>query len=138
MTDSDDKAWIAELTSLIDNGQKIEAIQKYRERTGVGLAEAKSAIEQIADRMSGSGQPLDNRSAEPTGTADGEVLDLMRSGQKIAAIKRYRETHGGGLKEAKEAVEALAAAHGIESKSGSGCAAVVALLILITGLAWWS
>jgi ribosomal protein L7/L12 len=138
MTDSDDKAWIAELTSLIDNGQKIEAIQKYRERTSVGLAEAKSAIEQIADRMSGAGQPLDNRPDVPAGTADGEVLDLMRTGQKIAAIKRYRETHGGGLKEAKEAVEALAAAHGIESKSGNGCAAVLALLIVVTvtGLMW--
>lgn len=138
MTDSDDKAWIAELTSLIDNGQKIEAIQKYRERTGVGLAEAKSAIEQIGDRLGGAGQPLNNRSDVPSDSADGEVLDLMRSGQKIAAIKRYRETHGGGLKEAKEAVEALAAAHGIESKSGSGCAAVLALMIVVTvtGLMW--
>lgn len=138
MTDSDDKTWIAELTTLIDNGQKIEAIQKYRERTGVGLAEAKSAIEQIAARMSGAGQPLDDRAAEPIDSAEGEVLGLMRSGQKIAAIKRYRETHGGGLKEAKEAVEALAAAHGIESKSGSGCAAVLALMIVVavTGLMW--
>lgn len=138
MTDSDDKAWIAELTTLIDNGQKIEAIQKYRERTGVGLAEAKSAIEQIGDRLSGAGQPWDDRTAEPRDSAEGEVLGLMRSGQKIAAIKRYRETHGGGLKEAKEAVEALAAAHGIESKSGSGCAAVLALMIVVavTGLMW--
>nr|WP_276600013.1 ribosomal protein L7/L12 [Nannocystis sp. ILAH1] len=32
----------------------------------------------------------------------------MRSNQKIAAIKRFREVHGVGLKEAKDAVDARA------------------------------
>jgi 6-bladed beta-propeller len=36
-----------------------------------------------------------------------EVAQLARSGNKIAAIKLYRETFGGGLKEAKEAVERI-------------------------------
>ncbi len=36
-----------------------------------------------------------------------EVVTLARSGQKIQAIKRYRELTGEGLKEAKEAVERL-------------------------------
>ena len=36
-----------------------------------------------------------------------EVCDLAQSGQKIEAIKLYRQTTGAGLKEAKEAVEAL-------------------------------
>jgi ribosomal L7/L12-like protein len=31
---------------------------------------------------------------------------LLQAGQKIAAIKAYRELHGVGLKEAKDAVEA--------------------------------
>lgn len=38
---------------------------------------------------------------------DAEILDLMRRGQKIQAIKLYRERTGVGLKEAKDAVEAL-------------------------------
>jgi hypothetical protein len=36
-----------------------------------------------------------------------EVAQLARSGNKIAAIKLYRETFGVGLKEAKEAVERI-------------------------------
>jgi sugar lactone lactonase YvrE len=36
-----------------------------------------------------------------------EVAQLARSGNKIAAIKLYRETFGGGLKEAKESVEKI-------------------------------
>lgn len=35
------------------------------------------------------------------------VLDLARSGNKIAAIKQYREETGLGLKEAKDAVDRL-------------------------------
>ncbi|MBO8194113.1 ribosomal protein L7/L12 [Streptomyces oryzae] len=37
----------------------------------------------------------------------GEVIELLRSGKKLHAIKRYRELTGEGLKEAKEAVERL-------------------------------
>lgn len=35
----------AEVRRLLDNGQKIAAIKRYRERTGAGLAEAKAAVE---------------------------------------------------------------------------------------------
>ncbi|KKC02144.1 ribosomal protein L7/L12 [Mycobacterium nebraskense] len=36
-----------------------------------------------------------------------EVVGLARSGNKIAAIKRYRELTGAGLREAKEVVDSL-------------------------------
>ncbi len=36
-----------------------------------------------------------------------EVRGMIRAGNKIEAIKRYREQTGLGLKEAKDAVEAL-------------------------------
>jgi len=39
--------------------------------------------------------------------SDADVERLLRTGRKIDAIKLYREIHGGGLKDAKEAVEAL-------------------------------
>lgn len=35
------------------------------------------------------------------------VEDLLNAGRKIDAIKAYRRQHGVGLKEAKEAVEAI-------------------------------
>ena len=46
----------------------------------------------------------------PAGQAgtDEQLKTLIQKGQKIQAIKLYRETHRVGLKEAKEAVEKLA------------------------------
>jgi ribosomal protein L7/L12 len=41
------------------------------------------------------------------GTASAAVLDLLRGGNKIGAIKQYREETGVGLKEAKTFVDNL-------------------------------
>ena len=38
---------------------------------------------------------------------DAMVLDLISSGKKIEAVKRYRELTGVGLKEAKDAVDRI-------------------------------
>ncbi|MFQ5526636.1 MAG: ribosomal protein L7/L12 [Thermoanaerobaculia bacterium] len=40
--------------------------------------------------------------------SEADVERLVAAGHKIAAIKLHREIHGSGLKEAKEAVDALA------------------------------
>ncbi len=74
---------------------------------------------------------------QPASESEDEVLNLMRSGKKISAIKAYRERTGVGLKEAKDAVEALAAKHDIASCQ-TGCSGVVLLAMLIGGgLAAW-
>ena len=41
------------------------------------------------------------------GVASAAVLDLVRGGNKIGAIKQYREETGAGLKEAKDFVESI-------------------------------
>lgn len=44
----------------------------------------------------------------PAGScSDADVLALMVRGEKLLAIRLYRELHGGGLKDAKKAVDAL-------------------------------
>jgi len=43
---------------------------------------------------------------------DEDVKRLAQAGEKITAIKMYRQIHGGGLKEAKDAVEKLADCQG--------------------------
>ena len=48
-----------------------------------------------------------NGPAPEGGSASAAVLDLVRRGNKIGAIKRYREETGVGLKEAKDFVESL-------------------------------
>ena len=40
---------------------------------------------------------------------DGDIARLVDAGQKIAAIKLYRRLHNVGLKDAKDAVDKLAA-----------------------------
>jgi ribosomal protein L7/L12 len=42
---------------------------------------------------------------DPDGNLPPEVVDAVRSGEKILAIKRYRQATGVGLKEAKDVIE---------------------------------
>jgi hypothetical protein len=71
------------------------------------------------------------RDFPPADTLEGRVLRLLQQGQKIPAIKLYREETGAGLKEAKDAVELLGRQYGL-NVGGSGCAgaALVAVAIL--------
>lgn len=118
----------SEVLELVRQGKRIAAIKVYRELHGVGLAEAKAAVETLAD----GGTPA----AEASPEANDDVLELMRGGKKIAAIKVYRERYHVSLKEAKDAVEALASQHGIAAQ-GSGCAGVVLLgLVGLAGGMW--
>jgi ribosomal protein L7/L12 len=117
---------------LMQAGKKIEAIKLYRQETGNGLKDAKDAVEALA-----AGQPIARRSGESVETngvdpnsLEGQVLSLMRDQKKIWAIKVYREKTGVGLKQAKDAVEALAAKHGISTQTG--CAGMVLLLVAIS------
>jgi large subunit ribosomal protein L7/L12 len=112
--------------ALLIDGRKIEAIKLYRNMTGAGLKEAKDAVEAL--ERDGS---LPNRD-KPMSGGDADILDLLRGGQKIRAIKLYRDRTGSGLAEAKEAVEALARANSIPAGS-SGCGSAV-LSFAIIGL----
>jgi ribosomal protein L7/L12 len=122
-----------DLASLVRQGQKIEAIKRYRAQTGVGLAEAKAAVEAIER---GEKAPV-RGDAPPPANVDAELWDLLKRGEKIGAIKHYRERTGAGLAEAKAAVEALARQYGLPMRA-AGCAGVVLLgLIPLAGAAAW-
>lgn len=95
-----------DIPQLISEGKKIEAIKAYRERYGVGLKEAKDAIDAAAE-----GRPLP---VPPSGTSPpvgsdpllwGEIDQNLRQGNKIEAIRLYRERSGLGLKEAKDVID---------------------------------
>lgn len=88
---------------LLRAGKKIEAIKRYREQTGVGLKEAKDAVEAME---SGAPVALPSKSQLLRQVTDSEIEAQIRSGHLIDAIKLYREKTGVGLKEAKDAVEA--------------------------------
>jgi len=113
---------VQELAS--DPSRKISAIKAYRQETGLGLKEAKDAVEAwIAS--GGHAQALPQGAAyaaastpggaSPSSALSQHVMDVARNpGGKIAAIKAYREETGAGLKEAKDAVEAWRRAQGLE------------------------
>lgn len=103
-----------EIQRLIQVGNKIEAIKVYRQATSAGLKEAKDVIDRLAEgkgiqvstytvRLGEAGVVSDVRADKIR-----EIGRLLQAGNKIEAIKVYRETFNLGLKEAKDAVEKLA------------------------------
>jgi ribosomal protein L7/L12 len=115
----------AEIGRLLAEGRKIEAVKRYREATGAGLAAAKEMVEAIERGE----PPPEDKPAAPA--LQSEIVALLEGRKKIEAIKLYRQRKGVGLKEAKDAVEAIAAQAGIATPAGSGCASVVLLLIVV-------
>lgn len=61
-----------------------------------------------------------------------EIVTLIEQGKRIEAIKLYRQRMGVGLKEAKDAVDELAARHGFATK-GISCAGLVVFGLLAGG-----
>ncbi|MBV9469115.1 MAG: ribosomal protein L7/L12 [Abitibacteriaceae bacterium] len=90
---------------LVRSGQKIQAIKLYREQTGVGLKEAKDAIDAMA--AGAFSAPPVARSSQFMPSPSSTLENLIKSGRKIEAIKLYRQQTGAGLKESKDHVEAI-------------------------------
>jgi ribosomal protein L7/L12 len=95
------------VVELARAGRLIDAIKLHREQTGLGLKEAKDAVEAMRDGR----EPERAAPAAATHAGSGDTLTrvtaLLAAGQKIEAIKLYREATGVDLKAAKDAVEAL-------------------------------
>ncbi|HEY3115597.1 MAG TPA: ribosomal protein L7/L12 [Chloroflexota bacterium] len=70
------------------------------------------AVAVLLGFLSRRGERADRRSRQirPANTppTPADVDALLQAGQKIAAIKLYREMHGVDLKEAKDAIDARA------------------------------
>ena len=144
-----------EVLRLAQSGQVIMAIKLYREQTNAGLRESKDAVEaMLRDEppLSVTDTALVTDTAKPALNLDG-VRQALQQGQKIMAIKIYRDLTGLGLAEAKGAVEDLARERARETAGDlaqdkvtppvvaarSGCFSVLLLLVLIGSgaLVWW-
>ena len=117
-----DEVLVKEITRLMGKGQKIDAIKLLRDvHPHLGLAEAKEIVESelSPDQFLKKGNaPQPAAAVNLSADVEREILELLRSRNTIAAIKRYREASGACLKDSKEAVEALGARHGMTVKSG--------------------
>lgn len=98
-----------ELRQLVNEKKKIQAIKLYREETGANLQEAKRAVDYLEAQLR-RGEEEERPASLDTGAGSmEEVQRLMQAGRKINAIKAYRQATGAGLKEAKVAIERMAA-----------------------------
>ncbi len=106
--ESTDEGEMQEVWQQLRAGHKIKAIKAYRVATGVGLKEAKAAVDRMA--LYTQEAPREPGGDPSAGLVDPERLQhLLRTGRKIQAIKYFREQTGVGLREAKEAVDWLEA-----------------------------
>jgi ribosomal protein L7/L12 len=98
------------VADCLRRGRKIEAIKIYREATGTSLADAKRAVEQFEigrELRPSAAPPPTPPSARLDDAAWQRMRELVRRGQKIQAIKVYRELTGEGLRDAKDAIDRL-------------------------------
>lgn len=97
-----------QIRELIDQRRMIDAIKLYREVTGVGLKEAKDAVTEMWHGKPLQAPLIPSESEDDT-LLEGQIKQLLRKRQKIEAVKIYREAHNCGLKDAKDAVDAIEA-----------------------------
>ena len=112
-----------ELLDLCLEGNKLAAVKRCREATGWGLKESLDYVEQLEARGFADYTPPSTR---PTNLSslDEELVTLCKNGQKIEAIKHYKEASGLGLKESKDYIEQLEQRYGLVTPSAvgkSGC-----------------
>ena len=107
------------LKNLVRQGQKVEAVKRYREQNQVGLAEAKRFVDALEDSEPAPARlnrkvdlilkrleiPYEGVSLQPALQA--QIRNLLRAKNKLEAIKIYRAATNASLAEAKTAVEAL-------------------------------
>jgi len=93
-----------QIKQLLRDGHKYEALRLYMQQTGASLKEAQKAIEGAAEAAGPTTLPSN---IGPYAVDLDRVQQLARSGKKIDAIKLLREQTHLGLKEAKDAVEAI-------------------------------
>lgn len=99
---------VQEIHDLIHRRHWLQAIQVYREATGVSLAEAKAAVEEMVHNELTKPPSGERRYDDPV--MEAKIRSLLSKGKKIDAIQIYRAEYGVSLKEAQNAVERIAAA----------------------------
>lgn len=124
-------------------GKKLEAIQLLRSRTGLGLAEAREAVESglVPDRPQ-RGDAVEDLTRE--------VTEALAQGKPLDAIKLLRKAKGLSLEEAKAIADQATRsvpppasrarsdlAPGEVPRSSFGMAATVLLISAAAGVAWF-
>jgi ribosomal protein L7/L12 len=110
----------ADVQKALEQGRLIEAIKLLRKHTGVGLAEAKQAIESFGNTGKAELPPPAHTLPGAPHSMPSAAMDALQKGNKIEAIRLYRLHMQTGLKEAKDAIDAYEAR--LPYQPGSGLA----------------
>ncbi|WP_037365461.1 ribosomal protein L7/L12 [Nakamurella lactea] len=105
-----DPTLMAQVRSLAESGQKVQAIATLRSGTpGLGLAAAKAIVDRMTSPAAAPAVPQTKTQGVPAVPPDiaAQVLLLKSQGEQIAAIKLVREHTGCGLREAKDYVDGV-------------------------------
>lgn len=117
-----------QLVQLVNEGQRVQAIAAYRRHTGVDLNAAVEVIDSLE---------RDRQFTVTPGAADleWEIISHLERGEKIGAIKLYRDRTRAGLKEAKDAVEAIEARMGLgpDPARRAGCLGMLVVAVALAG-----
>ncbi|MDG2224523.1 MAG: hypothetical protein P8L85_24290 [Rubripirellula sp.] len=117
-----------ELLQEFQKNGKLAAVKLYKEWTDCSLVDAKTYVENL---------PLDGPPAPnpETNATDGQqmdrILDAIQRGNKLEAVKIYKETNDASLMESKQFIENLMSQLGVED-TGGGCVKVILLAIMIS------
>jgi outer membrane protein assembly factor BamB/ribosomal protein L7/L12 len=98
-----------EIRQLAGGGNLVDAIERYRATYGVDQGEAKDAIDALQAGRLVTPSALGMRAPEELTKALEEVQRLLAAGNKIEAIKVYRENYDVSMQRAKYALEQIAA-----------------------------
>lgn len=117
------------LRQLVSQGKKIEAIAAYRRITQGGLADAKSYVE-------GLERDTEFDVSQEMPDVERKVISFLERGEKIAAIRVYREFTHASLVDAKNYVEAVERRLGLANVTRGGCFSMLLLGTTLT-LGMW-
>jgi outer membrane protein assembly factor BamB/ribosomal protein L7/L12 len=98
-----------EIRRLVESGNRIEAIKRYRQVYDVNLQEASDAIDALQAGRLATPSAEDSRSPEELTRALQEVQRLLADGDKVEAIRVYREVYDVSQTRATYAVEQIEA-----------------------------
>ena len=91
--------------NLLDHGRRLAALEakvaQLERMLGASAADASAAAQEA------SGFAFASDSSDDSALNDPRIAEMLASGNKIGAIKLYRELTGAGLAEAKTAIEAI-------------------------------
>lgn len=127
MSEEISQAQTSQVLSIWKAEGKIAAVKLYMELTGSGLADAKHAVESLS-------QDLDSETSSNDELVE-RVLDALEKGNKLQAVKLYKDAHGVSLQQSKEFIENLMGELGDEHQS-KGCASVILIGITLAGTLW--